>query len=362
MKNIYVLCGGRSPEHEVSLVTAMTIINGLNKQLYRVVPVYISKEGCWQPLEPVTHELASVEELRAQTGSTGSAARSAADFLARLAADGDGGACVFPALHGEYGEDGTVQGMLELLNIPYVGNGVGASAASIDKTMTKKIAAAAGIPQSEYLYFHRQDWEQEEAQWCQRIETLIGYPCYVKPAKLGSSIGISCCASRNELVAAITEALRYDGKVLVEQEIKGREVQLAVLGNERPVCSVAGEFVREADFFSYEKKYESGTLIKRIPAILSAPVYEKLRAMALSLFRALDGSGLMRTDFFVTDRGDIYLNEVNTLPGFTKNSMFPVLWEKTAGTTYTQLLDRLIELAMERHAGKQMTAIQGVEA
>lgn len=351
--NVHVVYGGKSAEHEVSLKTALNVLNRMDKRKYNVYPVYITRHGIWRILPRLDHALASTAELETEAGQVdGNAAASMGNWLTRRLAE-NGPHLVFPVIHGTCGEDGTLQGMLELADVPYVGNGVLASAAGMDKVMMKRIFTGAGIPQVEYEQLLRHEWEQRETACCDALERTIGYPCYVKPANLGSSIGIRRCADRDELLLAIGHAFRYDRKIIIEKEAAGREVQLAVLGNDRPICSVAGEFARGPDFFDYYKKYEAGNLVQRIPAQLAGSLHEQLREYALQAYRLLDGSGLMRIDFFVTDQGEIYLNEVNTLPGFTPISMFPALWEKTDGTTYAELIDKLIGLALERHEQKR---------
>ncbi|GIP33301.1 D-alanine--D-alanine ligase [Paenibacillus sp. J2TS4] len=357
--NLYVLYGGKSAEHEVSLLTAFTVLNTLDKEKYNVYPIYITEEGIWCSLGLLDHELLDVDELRgSRTGV--SPAASMGELLCKLFS-GEGSRVVLPVLHGTNGEDGTVQGMLELMDVPYTGNGVLTSAAGMDKVIMKELFARAGIPQADYLALLHYEWNQEAGRQCQRIEETIGYPCYVKPANLGSSIGISRCENEQELYRAIELAFQYDRKLVIEKEVVGREVQLAVIGNDRPVCSVAGEFLKNREFFDYNKKYKSGQLIQQIPAHLSEEVHDRLRELSIQAFTALDGAGLMRADFFVTDEDEIYINEVNTLPGFTKISMFPALWAKTDGTTYGQLIDKLIELALERHAHKQNRSYRGNE-
>jgi|GEM_PF-24936 len=348
---IIVIYGGKSAEHEVSLKTAMTVINAIDREFYEVVPVYIAPSGVWQCLDAVDGQIASIDDLRVTTASRdiassiGEALRSVFNRSSRLV--------VFPVIHGTHGEDGTLQGMLELLNVPYVGNGVLASAAGMDKEMTKRVMASEGIRQAAYAVIRLHEWEKQQTACIARIEETIGYPCYVKPANLGSSIGIHRCASREEWIDAVEDALRYDVKIVVEEEIRGREVQIAVLGTDEPECSVAGEFEREPEFFDYAQKYMHGALVQRIPAHVSAAVYDELKRTAVRAFRALNGSGLMRVDFFVTEQDEVYLNEVNTFPGFTQNSMFPVLWNRTSCLSYAELINRLIRYAMEKHVRKQ---------
>jgi D-alanine-D-alanine ligase len=349
---VVVLYGGQSAEHEVSLQSALAVINGLNKDRYVVYPVYISKRGIWTVSAPVTEELADVRQLQAESGRRDrSVANSLAHVLGQLEEHRQ--TVFFPVLHGPYGEDGTVQGLLELLQVPYVGNGVLASALSIDKAMTKEVLSRAYIPQAEHLTFTEEAWLADESAGLRQVKEQIDVPCYVKPARLGSSVGISRCGTVTELREAIANAFRYDHKIVIEKEIIGREMQVAVLGNTEPRASVVGEYIKERPFMDYKAKYVDGKLVPVIPAKLEDDIQQIMREMAVRAFKALEATGLLRVDFFVTARNEVFLNEVNTLPGFTKYSMFPALWQKTDGTTYPKLLDRLIALALERHKRKQ---------
>ncbi|MDF2814972.1 MAG: D-alanine--D-alanine ligase [Paenibacillus sp.] len=350
--NLYVLYGGKSAEHDISLKTALTVINAINKNKYDVHPIYITEQGVWCSYGRVDQAVEHVDSLRMKS-SGGDVAASMGGLWIRYFS-GDDPYVVFPVIHGTHGEDGTLQGLLEMQGIPYVGNGVHASAIGMDKVTIKRIFNDAGIPQAKYVPIVRHEWDKGADRCISSIEQKLGYPCYVKPANLGSSIGISRCEDREALLRGIQAAYEYDRKIVVEEEIVGREIQLAVLGNDDPVCSVAGEFEKEPEFFDYSRKYINGNLTQRIPAHISHDVYEQLHGLALKAFRLLDGSGLMRVDFFLTDDNQVYLNEVNTLPGFTEISMFPALWNKTDGTTYPQLIERLIELALERHEQKQL--------
>lgn len=364
--NIFVVYGGQSAEHEVSLITAQTVIQSLDKSRYRIYPVYITATGCWHCSGELTEQSDGAGVMRSEvaidqltmtgkdleSGTSPTPVHTLGSFLQFYEA-AEGVKVVFPVIHGTYGEDGTLQGLLEMLQIPYVGNGVLASAAGMDKEMMKHLLADLEISQASHRSMLIHEWNDQEEKRCAELEVFPGFPCYVKPANLGSSIGISCCKNRAELKEALSTAFQFDHKIIIEEEIVAREVQFAVLGNEKPQCSVGGEFVREADFFDFEKKYKSGRLIKQIPADLAPEVDQKLREAALHIYKRLNGSGLMRIDFFVTAENQCYLNEVNTLPGFTVNSMFPALWEATDGTSYGELLDRLIELALQKHADKQ---------
>ncbi|MBW7458872.1 D-alanine--D-alanine ligase, partial [Paenibacillus sepulcri] len=261
---------------------------------------------------------------------------------------------VLPMLHGANGEDGTIQGLLELLNVPYVGNGVLASALTLDKAVTKEVLAAAGLPQADYLTFPHMKWIEDQGSILSRVEEEIGFPCYIKPASLGSSIGITRCLDKERLTDAIEEAYRYDRKIVVEKEVRGREIQVAVMGNERPLVSVPGEFLQDKAFFDYDAKYIDGRLTMSIPADIPDALAGQLRQAAELAYQALNCSGLARVDFFIDDAGRLYVNEINALPGFTAFSMYPVMWERTDGTTYSELIEKLIDYAFNRHAEKQL--------
>lgn len=347
--NIYVLYGGKSVEHEVSITSAFAVINSLDKDKYNVYPIYITNDGVWSPLGLLTSSLEDSEELRKPTSNTIS--DSIGDFLLNQLNDNEKN-IVFPVLHGTNGEDGTIQGLLELLNIPYVGNEVLSSAAGMDKVIMRDLFAKHNIPQTKYtsIKFHR--WEQNKEKACKEIEKALDYPYYVKPANLGSSVGINRVENREELVEAIEEAFLYDYKIIIEEEVIGREMQISVVGNNYPKASVPGEFILEDPFFDYEAKYIDGKLIPVIPAKLEPEVSDKVREFAVKAFKVLDCRGLARVDIFVTNDNDILVNEINTMPGFTSVSMTPVLWGATDGTTYAELVEKLIELGFKRHKEK----------
>ena len=258
---------------------------------------------------------------------------------------------MFPLLHGTNGEDGTVQGLLEVLNIPYVGNGVLASSAGMDKVVMKQLFEIAGLNQTPYVHFIRSEWEKDSATLLDACEKLI-YPLFVKPANLGSSVGINRATNREELSAAIEVALRYDRKIIVEQGVVGREIEMAVLGNDQPKTSVVGEIKPLTEFYDYDSKYKDNSTQLIIPAQVADEVLVTMKEMAIRAFKILDLSGLVRADFFVTEKNDVFINEVNTMPGFTPVSMYPMLWQKS-GISYPELIDQLIELALERFNEKQ---------
>jgi D-alanine-D-alanine ligase len=270
---------------------------------------------------------------------------------------------LFPILHGPYGEDGTVQGLLELANLPYVGAGVTASAVGMDKALFKDIMRAHGLPVVPYMVVKRKTWEQQPEETVARIEGEIGYDCFVKPVNLGSSVGISKAHDRAELREALDEAARYDRKLLVEVAVDAREIEVSVLGNDEPIASVPGEIVPCNEFYDYAAKYLDGESDLLIPAPIPAETAEQVRRLALDAYLAIDCAGMARADFLLDrNTGDLYVNEVNTLPGFTPISMYPKLWE-ASGITYTDLIDRLIQWALERHADKSRsaTSYQAVE-
>ncbi|PLR77304.1 D-alanine--D-alanine ligase [Bacillus sp. V3-13] len=348
-----LLYGGKSAEHKVSLQTALAVIKALDVEKFDIHPIYITDEGKWVKGPQLSGPVGDVKALQFSQGDEASQA-SLAPALFQGSASGQDQTLdvIFPLLHGPNGEDGTVQGLLELLNLPYVGNGVLASAAGMDKIMMKNVFAQAGLAQVKYAWFTRSEWEKASEAAYDRIEKELGYPCFVKPANLGSSVGISKASNRDELAAAVKEAFQFDRKIIVEEGIIAREIEIGVLGNDEPECSVAGEIVPKKDFYDYKAKYEDGDTAMIIPADITKEEYSELKEMAIRSFKALDCSGLVRADFFLTKDGKAYINEVNTMPGFTPFSMFPLLWKHT-GVEYPELIERLVKLAEERHAEKQ---------
>lgn len=363
-----LIYGGKSGEHQVSLQTALAVMGAFDFDKYEVQPFYITGQGEWRSGGVLLEAPHSVEQLKlspAEDGGMalapvfGGLATAEAGEGALQAAAASAGApegtidVMFPLLHGTFGEDGTVQGLMEMANIPYVGAGVLASAVGMDKIFMKKVFAHEGLEQCVYRYFNRTQWEKDRAFFVMETEVALGYPCFVKPANLGSSVGISKARNREELIAAIELALRYDRKVVIEEFIDGREIEVGVLGNDDPRASVVGEIVSGTDFYDYNAKYVDGTSVMHIPADLPAETAEAVREMAIRAYLAIDGSGLSRVDFFLRrSDGKILINEVNTMPGFTPYSMYPLLW-KESGVSYKELLDSLIGLAISRHAEKQ---------
>jgi D-alanine-D-alanine ligase len=354
-----VMYGGRSGEHEVSLMSARSILSALKGARYDVVEIGITLEGKWLVGEGVMTAL----EKR---GSTGPRAAMLAEpgparvwqiaenteeeeLHLRLFRQVD---VIFPVLHGTFGEDGTLQGFLELAEVPYVGAGVLASSVAMDKALFKHLMRAHDIPVVEYILCSRGEIAHDLEGVIRRAEAAAAYPLFTKPANLGSSVGISRCANRSDLVEGLAEAARYDRRILIERGLDAREIEVSVLGNDAPQASVPGEVIPSRDFYSYESKYVDGTSQLIIPADLPAETAAQAQRLAVAAYRAIDGAGLARADFLLDRKsGALYLSELNTMPGFTSISMYPKLWE-ASGLAYPQLLERLIELALERHADR----------
>lgn len=353
-----LIYGGKSGEHEVSLQTALAVIQAFDLSKYEIIPFYITKQGQWRPGSRLAEPVEQVDMLRfPATEEEGTSSLMLPSLYneqlseiepATLAVD-----VVFPLLHGTFGEDGTIQGLFEMANLPYVGAGVLASAVGMDKVFMKKVFAQENLPQCVYRYFTKKQWTKDQSYYLMEIEVSVGYPCFVKPANLGSSVGISKARNRNELIEAIQYAFRYDRKVIIEENVDGREIEVSVLGNDEPRASVPGEVLSSNEFYDYKAKYIDGKSAMVIPAEIPQELAEELREMALRAYHAIDGSGLSRVDFFVR-RSDqqIFINEVNTMPGFTPFSMYPLMWRES-GVSYQELLDTLIQLAIERHEEKQ---------
>lgn len=336
-KRILLLAGGQSGEHEVSLMSARSVLNALPREKFDVTPVVISKQGRWLPPTDTARAL--------ETGKSAPGG----DLMLHRAASAEGYDAVFPLLHGPMGEDGTIQGMLTLAGIPFVGSGVLGSSVSMDKIMTKQVLASAGIPQVQWHLALRRDWKENPEQVKARAQEL-GFPFFVKPANMGSSVGISKVHDASEMDAAFDLAFTHDRRVIVEAMTnhKPRELEVGILGNDTPIASPVGELSFDADFYDYETKYTEGVAQMHIPARVPGEISEKIRELALQAFRALDCAGLARVDFFyVAETGEVLLNEVNTIPGFTTTSMYPKLME-AAGFSYDDLVSRLIELALEK--------------
>jgi D-alanine-D-alanine ligase len=355
--------GGRSGEHEVSLQTALAVMKAFDYTKYEIKPFYITKEGDWRAGDVLLAPPDGLEHLRLSGGSAASGTEALmpvfnslpdqAAAISSTKAINETIDVVFPLLHGTFGEDGTIQGLFEMANIPYVGAGVLASAVGMDKITMKKVFAQEGLPQVVYRYFNRTQWNKDHAFFIMEIEVALGYPCFIKPANLGSSVGISKARNREELIAGVNEALRYDRKVIVEEFVDAREIEVSVLGNDEPRASLPGEITSSSEFYDYKAKYTDGKSLMHIPANIPAETAEAVREMAIRAFLSIDGSGLSRVDFFMRkEDGQLFINEVNTMPGFTPYSMYPLMW-KESGVSYAELLDTLIALAIARHTEKQ---------
>lgn len=346
--NLGVIMGGMSTEHYVSIVSGTSIVNNLNKKKYKIFPIYIDLKGSWykyiKPIEEI--EILQVGEIPQELEKI----NNEIEYLKNMDV-------VFPALHGLYGEDGTIQGLLELLNVKYVGCKVLASAVSMDKVYTKILFEKANIPQANYIYIkafnniytvvdnqlNEQELNLDEVS--SMVEKQLGYPAYVKPSNSGSSVGISKAKNSDELKTAIKEAVKYDKKILIEEEIKGKEIECAILKNEKVEASTVGEILSADEFYSFDAKYKNKDSKTVIPANISKMEIEEIRKLAIKAFNAVDGSGLARVDFFIKEADNkIYINEINTMPGFTQISMYPKLWEQ-CGIKYSDLLDKLIDSA-----------------
>lgn len=345
-----ILFGGRSAEHEVSVRSARSVVAVLDPAQYEVVPIGISKSGTWHLGDTVTrlirNDSASLEVV--------AAAHPPAQAPAALLAPLD---VVFPVLHGPYGEDGTMQGLLELANVPYVGAGVTASAVAMDKVMFKKVMRSHGFPITPEVVVMRHQWESTPDMVLDEIEAALAYPVFVKPANMGSSVGISKCSTRPELTRGLREASRYDRKLVVEQGVPHvREIEVSVLGNDTPQAAVPGEVRASRGFYDYASKYlDEGDQASQllIPAPLTETQTTQVRQFAVDVYAAIDCAGMARVDFLLNDAtGEFFISEVNTIPGFTSISLYPRMWE-AAGLSYADLITRLLTLAMERHRERQ---------
>lgn len=365
-----VIFGGRSGEHDVSIRSARAVIESIDRKKYEVLPIAISKEGKWLPpaeaaklLPPSVHSFLPNNFAANGSGDVAILGDPSHQGLISLAATRRPLASeqldvVFPVLHGPFGEDGTVQGLLEMANIPYVGCGVLASACGMDKVAMKLLFRQAGLPIGKYLWFLRSDWQSNPASVSRRVARQIGFPCFVKPANLGSSVGVSKAANKSELIDSVDLAARYDRKIIVEAAVDGREIECAVIGNDQPQASLPGEYVvydEAARFLDYTEKYaDTGHVEFVVPAPLSKSMISRIQRMAIQVFKSVDAAGLARVDFFLTRDGqDLLVNELNTMPGLTEVSGYPKMWA-ASGMSFPQVLDRLIELAFERYQDKSL--------
>jgi D-alanine-D-alanine ligase len=365
-----VIFGGRSGEHEISLRSARAIIESIHQRKFEVVPIAITEEGKWlapaqsaQQLPAAVHNLVASNTAES-TGDVALLGDPSHKGLISLQSDAQAPVAekldvVFPALHGPFGEDGTLQGLLEMADVPYVGCGVLASACGMDKVAMKSLFVQAGLPICKYVWFLRSQWRNNPAKVIRKVTAELGLPCFVKPANLGSSVGVSRATDKNSLTVAIDLAAQYDRKIIVEEEMIAREIECAVLGNDEPKASLPGEYVvheEAARFLDYNEKYaNTGNVSFVVPAPLSKAMTTKIQRMAIRAFQSIDGAGLARVDFFLPrNGGDLVINELNTMPGLTEVSGYPKMWE-ASGLPFPQLLENLIDLAFERHREKSLT-------
>jgi len=371
--SVGVIFGGRSGEHEVSLASAASVIAALERRGHHVVPIGIGRDGRWFVGGDPMRALAEQARIALPSGDeTGAVKKALADraegvftaessALVRAEPAGSvpselrqGLDVVVIMLHGPYGEDGTIQGLFELADVPYVGAGVLASAVGMDKVTMKAVFQAHGLPIVEHVVIGRNEWRSAPGRVATRVAETIGFPCFVKPSNLGSSVGISKVRDAEALPAAIELAARYDRKIIAERGVRGREIEVSVLGNDEPMASLPGEITYDAEWYDYSTKYLEGQARLTVPAPISPELTRQIRELAIAAFRAVDCSGMARVDFFL-DGDRLLVNEINTIPGFTATSGYAKMWA-ASGLTYTTLLDRLIALALERHAAKGPTA------
>jgi D-alanine-D-alanine ligase len=355
-----VLFGGQSSEHDVSLASARSVMAAMDPAKYEVVPVGITKRGVWlasgDPMQTLRSGVDADAPLLGSVLTPDPSGDGRAEMVPFSAGNGtlspEAGKpldVIFPVLHGPYGEDGTIQGMLELAGIPYVGAGVLGSSVGMDKDAMKRVFISHGLPIVPYVCVLRSNWERDPSRVQREVEAKLQYPMFAKPANMGSSVGISKIHGSEEFAAALEEAARYDRRIIIEKGMDARECECAVLGNDSPQASVVGEVVPGNEFYDYRAKYVDDNSDLIIPADLPAHISEEIRRLSVEAFQAIDGAGMARVDFFVArDLSEVWLNEINTIPGFTRISMYPKLWEAT-GVPYPQLVDRLIQLAIERH-------------
>lgn len=358
---ITLLYGGKSAEHDISILSAHNICQLIMYNVYSVQPVYITRQGEWikGPLLEGPSQFA--EQLRLLAAQAPSWAeqegQNSTGILIQPGDIAEEDTIVFPVLHGPNGEDGTIQGFLEVIDLPYVGAGVSASAVGIDKVISKHLFDQIGLPQVPYISFSEPEWRQDREGLIAKCEGSLLYPLFVKPANLGSSVGISRVENSEELIQAIDLALDFDRRIVVEQGIRAEECEVAILGNDDPHASVVGRLVKQSDFYNYDEKYINNQVEMEIPANISDHLEEQMQEYALQAYRGIDGSGLARVDFFLTANGDIYINEINTMPGFTQFSMYPSLWEKT-GLSQRDLIEELLQLALKRYEARRKLKVE----
>jgi len=362
-----VIFGGRSGEHEVSLMSGRSVLEALDPDLYEVIQIGITHEGMWLVGDQVLQAMLDGEMSRLDLATLLPDPTRRDLYMVRLEDQGQllqffaGLDVVFPVLHGSFGEDGTLQGLLEMADLAYIGSGVLGSALGMDKGIFKDVMRAHGIPVVSSIVFTRNEIESNVDTVIQRAESLAEYPLFVKPANLGSSVGVSKCRSRSDLLEGLIDAAQYDRRILVEQGVTAREIEVGVLGNEHPIASIPGEVIPSREFYSYEAKYLEENSQLLIPAPISEELAEEARRLSLAAYRAIDCAGMARVDFLLSPDDPVknlpeklYLSELNTIPGFTKISMYPKLWQ-ASGISYPALINRLIELAIERKAERDRT-------
>lgn len=352
---IILLYGGKSAEHEISILSAFSVLGAIYYNYYQVQLVYITKDGQWVKGPLLTEKPVSEKVLHLNWEDSDSP-----HHLINPGQIKEDDAIILPILHGPNGEDGTIQGFLETIDMPYVGAGVMTSAACMDKIMTKYVLYALGIPQVPYVPVLKSQWRENPKKIFEQCEGTLLYPMFVKPANMGSSVGITQAKDRQELQEALIEAYKYDSRVVIEQGIEAREIEVAILGNEDVRTTLPGEIVKDVAFYDYEAKYIDNKIEMQIPANIPEEVQEKAREYAKTAYITLGGTGLSRCDFFLTSKNELFLNELNTMPGFTEFSMYPALWEKT-GLPYGDLIEELIQLALNQYKQKKsyLTNVNG---
>lgn len=359
---LYLMYGGRTVEHDVTIMSTRSALGAIDYQKYQVIPVYITHQAQFIKGAPLTAPVAATTNLKLEVADQ-AAWRDSPQLSAGTKFDFDElaqskDAVVFPMIHGTFGEDGTIQGLLEVLDVPYVGSEIRASAVAMDKIMSKIIFEEFGIPQVPYvpiLATHYQDAAQKK-EILATVASKLGFPVYVKPANAGSSIGVSKALNADDLVKAIDLAFKYDDRVIVEYAVhKARELAVGILGNDHPRASIAGEIGKKQDFYDYESKFVDGSTKLIIPAAINGVQLAAVQKYAISAFNAVGGAGLTRADFFLAEDGALYMNEIQTMPGFTEFSMYPYLWQ-ASGVTYPELIDQLIELGLARYQVKHQIA------
>lgn len=342
-KKVALLFGGMSTEHDISCVSVCGILENIDRRKFETVPIGITKGGAWIVYKGSVEDIKTLKWEEKTVGKTASECKKEFNEAMSEILDSD---IVFPMLHGKFGEDGTAQGMFEMLGKPYVGCRVLASSLAMDKVYAKKIFDQSGIPQCKYVWINREDYEEDKDKFIKKAIDALGFPCFVKPANCGSSVGVGKANDEKELRNALDTAASYDRRLLVEEYVDAREIECAVLGNQRPIAATPGEIVPSKEFYDFEDKYKTGTSYCVIPAKIQADKLETIRKLAIDAYKALDCSGLSRVDFFLCKDGRIFLNEINTIPGFTQISMYPKLFE-AEGIPYKELITKIIEAGLD---------------